>query len=105
LFANDKVLENIDGKMNNFTVAVQNQLSFNKLLETQIAQLASSLPHPNGMDFPSQPAILVKENVKAVITRFGKVIAEPKTSFKKTTPIELKEEESEAEVEAREGRS
>jgi hypothetical protein len=34
LLANDKVLENMDSKMNNFAVAVQNQLSFNKLLET-----------------------------------------------------------------------
>jgi hypothetical protein len=50
--ANDRVLENTDSKMNNFTVVVQNQLSFNKLLETQIERLASSLPHLNGMDFP-----------------------------------------------------
>jgi hypothetical protein len=53
LIANDKFLENIDSKMNNFTVAVQIQLSFNKLLVTQIARLASSLPHPNGLDFPN----------------------------------------------------
>jgi hypothetical protein len=41
--ANDNVLESINSKMNNFTMAVQNQLSFNKLLETQIAQLSSTL--------------------------------------------------------------
>jgi hypothetical protein len=34
LFANDRILESIDSKMNNFTVVVQNQLNFNKMLET-----------------------------------------------------------------------
>jgi hypothetical protein len=35
LLANDRILESIDGKMNSFTVAVQNQLNFNKVLETE----------------------------------------------------------------------
>jgi hypothetical protein len=48
LLANDKILESIDNKMNNFTVAVQNQLNFKKVLDTWIAQLAVALPHPNG---------------------------------------------------------
>jgi hypothetical protein len=34
--ATDKLLENISAKMDGFTVATQNQLSFNKMLETQI---------------------------------------------------------------------
>jgi hypothetical protein len=37
LLANDRILESIDNKMNNFTVAVQNQLNFNKVLVTRIA--------------------------------------------------------------------
>jgi hypothetical protein len=37
LLATDRVLESIGSKMNNFTVAVQNQLNFNKVLETWIA--------------------------------------------------------------------
>jgi hypothetical protein len=37
LLATDMILESIDSKMNNFTVAVQNQLNFNKMLETRIA--------------------------------------------------------------------
>jgi hypothetical protein len=37
LLANDRILESIESKMNNFTVAVQNQLNFNKVLETRIA--------------------------------------------------------------------
>jgi hypothetical protein len=88
--------------MNNFIVAVQNQLNFNKVLETRIAQLAAALPHPNGRDFPSQPAIPIKENVKAMITRSGKTMAEPKVKSKKMSPTNPVEEEEkvEAEVEA-----
>jgi hypothetical protein len=103
LLANDRILESIDSKMNNFTVAVQNQLNFNKVLEMRIAQLAVALPHPNGGDFPGQPAVPVKENVKAVITRSGKTMAEPKAKPKKTSPTDPVEEEEkvEAEVEAK----
>jgi hypothetical protein len=68
LLATNRILESINNKMNNFTVAVQNQLNFNKVLDTRIAQLAAALPHPNGGDFPGQPAVPIKENVKAVIT-------------------------------------
>jgi hypothetical protein len=102
LLANEKIMESINSKMNNFTVIVQNQLNFNKVLEMWIAQLAVSLPHPNGGDFPGQPAVPIKENVKAMITRSGKIMAEPKAKPKKTSstdPVE-EEEKAEAEVEA-----
>jgi hypothetical protein len=36
LLANDRILESIDSKMNNCTVVIQNQLNFNKVLETWI---------------------------------------------------------------------
>jgi hypothetical protein len=49
--------------------------------------LAAALPHPNGRDFPSQSAIPVKENVKAVITRSRKTIAKPKAKSKKMSPL------------------
>jgi hypothetical protein len=99
LLGNDRILENISSKMNNITVAVHNQLNFNKVLETQIVQLAAALPHPNGRDFPGQPDVPVKENVKAVITRSGKIMAEPKAKPKKTSPTDPVEEEEKAEVE------
>jgi hypothetical protein len=103
LLANDRILESIDSKMNNFTVAVQNQLNFNKVLETRIAQLAATLPHQNGGDFPGQPSVPIKENVKASITRSGKTMAKPKVKSKKMSPTDLAEEEekAEAEVEAK----
>jgi hypothetical protein len=72
------------------------------VLETWIAQLAAALPHPNCGDFPGQPAVPIKENVKAVITRSGKTMVEPKAKSKKmgpTNPVK-EEEKDEAEVEA-----
>jgi hypothetical protein len=99
--ATNRILENIISKMNNITVAVQNQLNFNKVLETWIAQLAVALPHPNGRDFLGQPLVPIKENVKAVITRFGKTMAEPKVKSNKMGPTDLVEEEGKAEAEVK----
>jgi hypothetical protein len=64
--------------------------------------LAAALPHPNGRDFPSQPVVPIKENVKVVITRSGKTMAKHKVKSKKMSPTDpVKEEEkAEAKVEA-----
>ena len=40
LHANDKMLENINAKLDDFSSTIKNQLSFNKMLETQLTQLA-----------------------------------------------------------------
>jgi hypothetical protein len=85
--------------MNNFKVAVQTWLNFNIVLETRIAQLAVTLPHPNDRDFPGQLAVPIKENVKAVITQSRKIMAEPKVKSKKMSPIYPVEEEEKAEAE------
>jgi hypothetical protein len=61
--------------------------------------LVASLPHPNGRDFPGQLAIPIKENVKAVITRSGKTMAEPKAKSKKMSPTDPVKEEEKAEAE------
>ena len=96
--ANDRILESINSKMNNFTMAVQNQLDLNRTLESHIAKLASVLPHPSSGNFPGQLEIAM-ENVKVVITLSGKTIADPKTKSKKAAVIGHHEEEDEAEVE------
>jgi hypothetical protein len=44
LASNDKILETISNKMESFSSAIKNQHSFNKMLESQISQLASSVP-------------------------------------------------------------
>jgi hypothetical protein len=47
LVSNDKLLETINNRMDSFASAIKNQLSFNKMLESQIAQLASSITPAN----------------------------------------------------------
>ena len=37
LHAHDKMLENINAKLDEFSSALKNQLSFNKMIETQLA--------------------------------------------------------------------
>jgi hypothetical protein len=44
LSSNDKTLETINNRMNSFSTAIKNQLSFNKMLESQLQQLANNVP-------------------------------------------------------------
>jgi hypothetical protein len=41
---NDKMLENINSKIEDLSSSIKNQLSFNKMIETQIAQIAAAIP-------------------------------------------------------------
>jgi len=50
--------------MDGLSTAIKNQLSFNKMIETQLAQVATAMP----------PAM---ENVKAITTRGGKTTQDP----------------------------
>ena len=43
------------------------------MIETQVAQLASSCPNANTGKLPGQPEVSPKENVSAVFTRGGNV--------------------------------
>jgi hypothetical protein len=67
IHAIDKNLDNINAKMEIFTVAMQNQLSFNKMLETQIQQIAAALPRQTNGD-PSQSPI--QESVRPIFMVF-----------------------------------
>jgi hypothetical protein len=40
----DKILENINNKMDSFASSIKNQHSFNKMIESQIAQLVAVVP-------------------------------------------------------------
>jgi hypothetical protein len=44
LHGHDKMLENINAKLDEFSSALKNQLSFNKMIETQLAQIAAAIP-------------------------------------------------------------
>jgi hypothetical protein len=62
-----KLLANISAKMDNFTVATQNRLSLNKMLETQIQQIAVALPRQGNGDQSQSP---IQESMKSIITMF-----------------------------------
>ena len=71
MMANDKILENLSEKIGSFSSTVKNQLSFNNMLETQLAQLvAAVLSFEQGkiLRKPEDPI----ETVKLVTTKYGK---------------------------------
>jgi hypothetical protein len=55
IHATDKLLENINAKLDSFTVATQNQLSFNKMLEAQIQQIFAAIPSQGSGDSSKTP--------------------------------------------------
>jgi hypothetical protein len=57
---NGKVLEGINAKMNSFSSAMKDKLSFNKKIESQLALLASALPFATNL-----------EKLNAITTRGG----------------------------------
>jgi hypothetical protein len=67
IHATDKLLENINAKMDSFTVAMQNQLSFKKMLEAQVQQNAAAFPRQSNGDSSQSP---VQESVRSIFTLF-----------------------------------
>jgi hypothetical protein len=61
--SNDKVLENINSRMDTFTSAIKNQHSFNKMLESQLAQLAATIPPLEKGKILGQPEDLETANL------------------------------------------
>jgi penicillin V acylase-like amidase (Ntn superfamily) len=51
LHAHDKMLENINAKLDDFSSILKNQLSFNKMIETQLAQIATTIPSYKKIEF------------------------------------------------------
>ena len=80
---NDKVLENINTKMDSFSSTIKDQLSYNKNIESQLAQLAVTLPFATNL-----------EKVNAITTRGAKSTRDPPypTRIGKT-PVVVQEEE------------
>jgi hypothetical protein len=68
LLNNDKILENINSKIEGLSSSIKNQLSFNKMIETQIAQIAAAIPSDNDEKILGQP-INSLENIKVVTMR------------------------------------
>ena len=55
LLANDKTLESLNVNLETLSSTLKNQLSFNKVIETQLAQIAASLPTVESGKIPGQP--------------------------------------------------
>ena len=73
LTTNDKILENINSQIEGLTSAVKNQLSFNKLIETQLAQIAAAIPIDSNGKIPAQPEkSLEKINAVTILTSLQK---------------------------------
>jgi hypothetical protein len=70
LLANDKTLESLNVKLEILSSTLKNQLSFNKVIETQLAQIAASLPDVESGKIPGQPESTI-ENVSIVSTGWG----------------------------------
>jgi len=62
LASNDEMLENINNIMDNFSTAIKNQISFNKMIESQLNQIAAAVP-PTNPGIPSQPEGLESANL------------------------------------------
>jgi hypothetical protein len=54
-----------------FTTAMKNQVCFNKIIDTQLAQFAASLSSSESGRIPGQPEP-TRENISIVSTRWGK---------------------------------
>jgi uncharacterized protein YfkK (UPF0435 family) len=52
---NDKMIENIKSKLKSLSTSVKNQLSFNKMKETRIAQIAIVIPINQSEKILGQP--------------------------------------------------
>jgi hypothetical protein len=74
IHASDKILENISAKMDNFRIAMQNQLSFNKLLETQIQKISAAISSQSNGDSSKTP---IQESVRSIFTMFKKKDPKP----------------------------
>jgi hypothetical protein len=61
------MLENINSKIDGLTSSVKNQLSFNKMFETQLARISTAIPVNNSRKVPGQPESSF-ENVNAAAT-------------------------------------
>jgi hypothetical protein len=66
---NDKILENISTRMDTFASAIKNQHNFNKMIESQIAQLAVALPPSDKGKILGQPKDLENATIRRKVDR------------------------------------
>ena len=66
---NDKILESLAMQLDGFNSIIKHQLSFNKLIETKVTQLASSCLNHDMGKLSGQPEVTPKESVNVVVVR------------------------------------
>jgi len=86
-----KMLENINTKIEGLTSYINNQMSFNKIIETQIAQLAATIPVSSRKILGQPEASL--ESVKMVSTKFGKPLHRVNYDYLLDPPFIAKKED------------
>jgi rhamnose utilization protein RhaD (predicted bifunctional aldolase and dehydrogenase) len=80
---NDKVLENINTKIDSFSSAMKDKISYNKKIESQLAQLAATLCFATNL-----------EKINTITTRGGKSTCDPPYPIRTgRTPVVVQEEE------------
>jgi hypothetical protein len=88
LIANDKTLESLTAKMDSLVSSIKDQLNFNKVVESQIAQIAATVPS----------SVNSCNSLNAVIMRGGKTTRGPPYP-NMTRKIARKEKEDEEDKE------
>jgi len=86
--SNDKVLENINTKMESFSSSIKDQLSYNKKIESQIAQLAPVLRFATNL-----------KKVNTITTRGGKSTRDPPYPTRTEKTLVVQQEKKNDEVE------
>jgi hypothetical protein len=86
------MLENINSKIEGLTSSIKNQLSFNKMNETQIDQLAATILVSDSRKISRQPETSL-ESVKMVSMRFGKPLCRENDKYHADLPFIAKKED------------
>jgi hypothetical protein len=92
LNAHDKMLENINAKLDEFSSVLKNQLNFNKMIETQLAQIAATIPFYEKDRIPSKPegtmeiANLVTIKYGYALSSWGSYLLDSLFTIKKGDP-------------------
>jgi uncharacterized coiled-coil protein SlyX len=76
--SNEKLLENINTRMDSFTSAIKNQHSFNKMIESQISQLVAFVPVTERGKIPRKPEDLETANLVDIYNAGQYFTAPPK---------------------------
>jgi hypothetical protein len=69
LNAHEKMLENINAKLDEFSSILKNQLSFNKMIETQLTQIVAAIPSYEKYRIPGKLEEIM-ETANLVTTRY-----------------------------------